>query len=335
MRKTSALLVLVLLWAGTTTDRHRQASGQVAAVARATNCLEILVRTARDEQPDLQTQEEHCSADADLLAHIGRAKGHQVRIYKNPTAYGLYTVSELRSEDSNTIVRMGCVGRKRLGTEDVFSGIISAQVPHPDLDEREAEKQGEFVERLDDDGENTGLIVIAPHGGAIEPNTDEQAERVTSELKGRTVSSWRCKGWSKNPNNSAYQRWHITSAEIHEASFPKLAGIINRRFTHAVSFHGFNRENFPRLDADVLIGGGLDDGTLKAELKDTIQKALEGTGLQVRVARTGDPLNGEEPRNVVNRLAKRGGIQIEQSKEARRHWERIAQAVAEVYRSKL
>jgi hypothetical protein len=94
MRKTSALLVLVLFWGGTATDRQGQASGQVAAVARATNCLEILVRTARDEQPDLQTQEEHCSADADLLAHIGRAKCHQVRIYKNPTAYGLYTVSE-------------------------------------------------------------------------------------------------------------------------------------------------------------------------------------------------------------------------------------------------
>jgi hypothetical protein len=66
---------------------------------------------------------------------------------------------------------------------------------------------GEFVERLDDDGMHTALIVIAPHGGDIEANTDQQAEHVASQLAGKRVSSWRCKGWHPR---GAFAHWHIT-----------------------------------------------------------------------------------------------------------------------------
>jgi phage replication-related protein YjqB (UPF0714/DUF867 family) len=312
MKKLAALLLVAL---GTPSHQEDGTAG-------------IRVRTARDEQADLQKQGEHCSADPDFLARIGSAKGRQVRVYKNPTSVALYTVSELRGEDPETIVRIGNVGRKRLGTEDVFPGTISLQVPRPDLSDVEAEQRGEFVERLDDDRAHAVLIVIAPHGGAIEAHTDEQAELVASELKG--VSCWRCKGWSKD---GAHRRWHITSADIHEASFPELAKVINRRFSYAVAFHGFDRGDFRDIKADVLIGGR-GDMTLKQELKEVISKATGGI-LQVRIATDDDPLNGDEPSNIVNRLARSGGIQIEQSKEARERWEVIAKAVARVYKAKL
>src|SRR5262245_4664990 len=255
MKKLTALL-LVALW---------MPSYQEGGTAR------IQVHTARKEQADLKKQGEHCSADPDFLARIGSAKGHQVRIFKNPTSFALYTVSELCSETPDTIVRMGKVGRKRLGAEDVFSGTISVQVPRSDLSDAKAEQCGEFVERLYDDGAHAVLIVIAPHGGAIEPDTDEQAELVASELKG--VSCWRCKGWSKD--GAAHRRWHITSTDIHEASFPELAKVINRRFSYAVSFHGFDRSEFSDLEADVLIGGR-GDMTLREELKKEISKATGG-----------------------------------------------------------
>jgi phage replication-related protein YjqB (UPF0714/DUF867 family) len=334
MREITVALAVIAFGGGATPYPPRGVDTQDTVVAEFRSRLGVSVRTARDEQPDLRQEGEHCSADADLLARIGRAKGHQVRIYKNPTSFGLYTVSELRSEDPDTIVRMGGVGRNRLGTEDVFAGVIAAQVPHPDLSERQAEERGEFVERLDDDGGHSGLIVIAPHGGAIEPHTDGQAELVATELKGKAVSSWRCKGWSQNQDNTAFQRWHITSADIHEASFPRLARVIDRHFVYAVSFHGFDRDQFPGLKADVLIGGRGEE-SLKEQLRGSIQGALKGTALVVRVARRGEPLNGDEPSNVVNRLAKSGGIQIEQSREAREHWDVIAKAVALVYKTKL
>jgi hypothetical protein len=62
------------------------------------------------------------------------------------------------------------------------------------------------------------MVVIAPHGGMIERYTDCQAERVAVELSG--ISCWRCNGWK--PDNGAFDRWRITSTDIHEASFPLL-----------------------------------------------------------------------------------------------------------------
>jgi Poly-gamma-glutamate hydrolase len=91
------------------------------------------------------------------------------------------------------------------------------------------------------------MVVIAPHG-MIERYTDCQAERVAVELSG--ISCWRCKGWK--PDNGAFDRWHITSTDIHEASFPLLNSIVNRGFAHAVAFHGFSED-------DILIGGGASD----------------------------------------------------------------------------
>src|SRR5258708_38572695 len=86
---------------------------------------------------------------------------------------------------------MGSAGRKRLGTSDEFAGSLDSQVPHPTFDDADAEANNEFVERLKDNGTHTGLIVIAPHGGDIEPHTDQQAERVASRLAAKGVSLWR------------------------------------------------------------------------------------------------------------------------------------------------
>jgi hypothetical protein len=127
------------------------------------------------QQKDLIDQKEHCSADPEKLATVGRALRHQVRIKRNDDEYGLYTVSEVRQENPNNIVRMGKGGRERLGTSDEFDGTLDSQVPRVTLADCDAEAQGEFVERLDDDGAHTGLIAIAPHGGDIEAYTDQQA----------------------------------------------------------------------------------------------------------------------------------------------------------------
>src|SRR5207302_119940 len=134
----------------------------------------------------------------------------------------------------------------------------------------------------------------------------EQAEQVAAALAGKTVTTWRCLGWApKGGGSSAFKRWHITSTDIHEASFPRLARLSTRRFAYALSFHGMDREG-------VLIGGA-GPSALKGELQAALARALEGSAIPVTIAADGDGLGGSSPRNIVNRYCAGTGIQIEQS----------------------
>lgn len=279
-------------------------------------------------QQDLIDHDEHCSADPDKLRTVGRASGQQVRIKRSSTQYALYTVSLVPQESPENIVRMGATGLQRLGTSAEFVGTLDSRVPHPTFTDAEAEANSEFVERLKDNGRHRGLIAIAPHGGNIEQHSDRQAERVASRLAGKGVSSWRCKGWKQG--GGAYERWHITSTDIHEASFPRLNRVISRGFRYAVAFHGFSQQ-------EILIGGTAPD-SLKQEIRVAIEGAVAGSGITVRIAQPADNFGGDSPRNIVNRLTAGGanGVQIEQSLPARRdHGQAIADAVANVYNPKL
>ncbi len=71
-----------------------------------------------DQQENLIDHKEHCSADPKTLATVGRSLGHQVRIRRSSSEYGLYTVSEARQESPDNIVRMGEAGRQRLGSDE-------------------------------------------------------------------------------------------------------------------------------------------------------------------------------------------------------------------------
>jgi len=287
-------------------------------------------RALDPQQKDLIAHKEHCSADSEKLATVGRALGHQVRIKRNDAEYGLYTVSEVRWENPDNIVHLGKDGRERLGTSDEFEGTLDSHAPDPTRSDADAERDGEFVERLDDDGAHTGLIVIAPHGGDIELYTDQQAERVRSQLMCEGVSTWRCKGWHPK---GAFAHWHITATDIHEASFPLLNSIIARGFSHAVAFHGFDDDD---TEDDILVGG-LACEALKEKVKEAIEIVV-GSDFTVHITKPDEQFGGDDKRNIVNRLTAGGrhGIQIEQKKGPRvKYALSIADAVAEVYDSEL
>ncbi|MGH9192492.1 MAG: poly-gamma-glutamate hydrolase family protein, partial [Acidimicrobiales bacterium] len=147
------------------------------------------------------------------------------------------------------------------------------------------------------------------------------------------VSSWRCKGWKKrrvDGSGGALECWHITSTEIDPSSFPGLGSVIDRGFTHAVAFHGFD-------EPEILIGGRA-RAALKEEIRCAIEAAIRGSHICVRVATPDDRFGGDDPCNIVNLLTLRGagGIQIEQGLPARKdHGEAIANAVATVYERRL
>jgi phage replication-related protein YjqB (UPF0714/DUF867 family) len=280
------------------------------------------VRKALDTQVDLKGRREHCAPAARLLLSLGGELGQQVRIHHHDE-FALYTVSELLHETADAVVRMGLGGRRRLLSEDEFEGSLDTKVVDQELCDADARDAGELVERLADDGSQTHLIAIAPHGGDIEKHTDEQAEQVVERLGPHFASAWRAKGW--RPDGGAFQRWHITSTDINPAGFPLLASVMFRHFAHAVAFHGFDDE------PGVLIGG-----TAPSELKERVRAAIDRVlpaTLAVRVARPDERYGGDDPNNLVNRLSPCGGIQIEQGRIPREDFgPDIANAVADVLR---
>ena len=170
---------------------------------------------------------EHCLANLSQLNMIRIDRCQQVRIERptpTGTALALYTVIDIHDEEQDVVFVDKNLDdlrdRLELSSTDNFTGRINAQVTAVGLTDAEAEDFSEFIENLADNGHNNRLIVIAPHGGNIEKYTDEQAVHVGQKLSSEYVSEWICKGFKKG--GGAFDRWHITSTEISEESFPKL-----------------------------------------------------------------------------------------------------------------
>jgi phage replication-related protein YjqB (UPF0714/DUF867 family) len=281
------------------------------------------------EQDSLKKAAERCSADPVSLTNIGRAVGQQVRIKRgdDPRFVAVYTVNQRNPDDPSRadIVRAGLAGRERLGTSDELDAIVEATV----LDAPGEPAGVRFFEVADDAGDQSYFVVIAPHGGMIEQHTDEQATEVISQLRtaGFPASLWMCKGFG-DETKGASDRWHITSTDLHPASFPLLGSIMSRRFFYGVAFHGFARKEG---EANIYIGGAA-----PLPLKETVQRSLDRLGLPLKVKIStradDDRLQGFSPENVINRLAA-SGIHLEQSAEARRFHKEIAGAVAKVFAS--
>ena len=281
------------------------------------------------QQDSLKKAAERCSADPVSLTNIGRAVGQQVRIKRgdDPRFVAVYTVNQRNPDDPSRadIVRAGLAGRKRLGTSDELDAIVEATV----LDAPGEPAGVRFFEVADDAGDQSYFVVIAPHGGMIEQHTDEQATEVISQFRtaGFPASLWMCKGFGDEAQGAS-DRWHITSTDLHPASFPLLGSIMSRRFFYGVAFHGFARKEG---EANIYIGGAA-----PLPLKETVQRSLNRLGLPLKVKIStradDDRLQGFSPENVINRLAA-SGIHLEQSAEARAFHKEIAGAVAKVFAS--
>jgi phage replication-related protein YjqB (UPF0714/DUF867 family) len=217
----------------------------------------------------------------------------------------------------------------KLSNTNTCEGRVKAQIMIEGLDDYKANERGELIEHLSHDSQNHKLVVIAPHGGDIEEHTDKQAEYVGKQFSSDRVSLWICKGFSNKGGSDAFERWHITSTEISEKSFPKLNTIFGPKFEYSIAFHGW--------DKDIICVGGSENQTphdLKQRIKDAIQDALLAKGSKIEVKDSDCPegFNGNDPKNIVNRLGT-NGIQIEQCKKAREDYhDVIAQAVVDAIR---
>lgn len=288
---------------------------------------EIDVLKAKTEMLDYLT-EENCTIDPELRSNEGFSLGQQVRVtVKNAASkYGLATLhSDYQDGTDNNDIRMRASGRARFDQTDSFDAYIDSPGVQQNQTKSWLDTNNEIGEFLTEEGNSpTTVCFCAPHGGAIEANTDEQAEWALSRLKNQHSKdgvSWRVCGWQDAIG--AFDAWHITSTDIDPDSFPKLDSIKNRNFQYAVSFHGFSEDS-------IIVGG-----SVSADVKCSIRKAIEtavGGNYDVSIATSG-AYSGTSADNFVNWLTSggSGGIQIEQPYGARRYYgQAIAEAVADV-----
>jgi phage replication-related protein YjqB (UPF0714/DUF867 family) len=316
----AASLPLAASGCGDEIDEGSANSLDFRAVNPAAN-VDISVQQAKTSQ-SINLKQEHLSIDNDLASYL--ALGDQCRVVTSNGNLALYTVGEVRGEPGKNRVRMGWEARARLATTQTFSAMMQTTVVAANLTDAQAQAQSELVERLVDDGESTGLIAVAPHGGWIEAHTDEQAAHLRSLLAGKGASSWICKGYKQG--GGTFARWHITSTDISRRSFPGLDQVSDRGFAYAVSFHGMSHEV-------VMIGGGA-PYELKQLVHAAVAGALAGSDIDVSIAGADDLYNGDSSENQVNWLTADGlgGVQIEQSMRARTNYGLvIAAAVASVF----
>lgn len=138
-------------------------------------------------------------------------------------------------------------------------------------------------------------VIVAPHGGAIEPGTSE----VAREVAGDDLSLALFEGLKPDGGN---RRLHLTSTKFDEPRCVELvlgAGAV-------VAIHGEASS-----EPWVFMGGR--DHKLGAHLK----KVLEGHGYGVKTHRKPD-MHGLSPANICNRCRSAAGVQLELSHGLRR-----------------
>jgi len=139
----------------------------------------------------------------------------------------------------------------------------------------------------------SGLAIIAPHGGGIEPGTSELACAIASSL----FSYYTFDGLKRERNKLL----HITSTLFDE---PQCLQLINESET-VVAIHGCVGYK------KAIIVGGLHD-----ELRFCVMNALVKEGFKAYLA--GRDYAGTQPQNVCNRGRSGRGIQLEVSADLRR-----------------
>lgn len=140
----------------------------------------------------------------------------------------------------------------------------------------------------------SGIAVIAPHGGGIEPGTMELADEIADCLH-----TFYCFEGIKQTRNSDL---HITSENFDE---PQGISIV-KKYKTVLALHGCKE------DEEVVYLGGKDN-----DFKEKIKKALTQAGFTVEKSPRSS-LQGKSRRNICNRSQSGSGVQLEISKGLRK-----------------
>jgi phage replication-related protein YjqB (UPF0714/DUF867 family) len=137
------------------------------------------------------------------------------------------------------------------------------------------------------------ILIMAPHGGRIEPTTSGIAETIA----GMEYSFYSFEGLKANGNSVL----HLESRLFDE---PRALKAVERADV-VITVHG----QIDQKDEFVMMGG------LHATLRSEMERQLEESGFQSRPP--GEGLMGTDPRNICNRGKSRQGVQLEVSRKVR------------------
>jgi phage replication-related protein YjqB (UPF0714/DUF867 family) len=137
------------------------------------------------------------------------------------------------------------------------------------------------------------VLIMAPHGGRIEPGTAEIAEAIASQ----NYSFYSFEGLKADRNSNL----HIESHLFDEPQ--ALKGV--ERADIVISVHG----QLNQKDGFIMVGG------LNDRLCSEIKRQLEAAGFQTRPPTKG--LEGIDPMNICNRGRSGCGVQLEISRKIR------------------
>jgi phage replication-related protein YjqB (UPF0714/DUF867 family) len=190
---------------------------------------------------------------------------------------------------------------------------------HPDLTEgvdwaRRFRRHDRFDDSLTRTGEPPRTVILAPHGGGIEPGTSELCLAVAGHHPtnlpitppaGVTHDYWMFEG-VREAGNAAL---HVKSTGCDDVVAVSLcAGALS-----ALSLHGFDpaKSQLPPDKQLVLVGGG------DELLRGLLLQALDNVDLPVEDAGGHGELDGNNRCNIVNRTLRGKGAQLEISEPLR------------------
>jgi len=156
----------------------------------------------------------------------------------------------------------------------------------------EAEAEGKDY-RIRIESKDGHVLIMAPHGGKIEPGTAEIAEAIA----GQDYSFYSFEGLKADGNGV----FHIESHLFDEPRALEAA----QKVDTIVTVHG----QINQKDAFVMVGG------LNDRLGSEIKRQLEKSGFETRPPTKG--LEGLDPDNICNRGRSKGGVQLEISRKMR------------------
>jgi len=137
------------------------------------------------------------------------------------------------------------------------------------------------------------VLVMAPHGGKIEPTTSMIAETIAGE----NYSYYSFDGLKSEGNSVLHVESHLFD-EPRALQAVKKADVV-------ITVHG----QLNHQEGFIMVGG------LHVDLRSEIRRRLEASGFQTRTPPEG--LQGIDPENICNRGRLKGGIQLEVSRKER------------------
>jgi phage replication-related protein YjqB (UPF0714/DUF867 family) len=159
-----------------------------------------------------------------------------------------------------------------------------------ELSEHEVEGQGY---RIRIKRRNPHVLIMAPHGGRIEPMTGE----ISEEIAGGDYSFYTFEGLKADGNR-------VLHIESHLFDEPQALNVVEKADV-VITVHG----QIDQKDEFVMTGG------LHTDLRLEIARQLEAARFQTRLPTEG--LMGIDPLNICNRGKLRQGVQLEASRRVR------------------